>query len=397
MVLGFAFLALLAGVLPLVSSLERVLFGRPILDEGWLVASPVGALIGAFDGTFRTSVGWVYWASIGTLWGLCLAGLTAASVVLPRSWQDGGPVGEDKSMSLVRRRVRFRSARTGLRPWSLRWGNPFLWICSRDRTPNLLAWSVVGTIGVVWLCFYGGSWDASSQSVQRSSFIICMLVAFAAHVLFKTLVAIEASRRFSEDRANGALELLLVTPMPPAMILQGQRTALRRHFFRPMFGILALNAALVWLVGNAGGLSVAGRDRVIFDTLFIGGAVLLWLDVHALMWVGMRSALRAPRHAKAVWRALLVVMGPAWLGIISFIMIGVSAQGLREETVQTMFTLWILIGGLYSIATGAIAKADLFRNFRRWAAGGASPSPWSETLRVAPSLVPRPNPPGSTS
>jgi hypothetical protein len=111
-----------------------------------------------------------------------------------------------------------------------------------------------------------------------------------------------------------------------------------------------------------------GRDRVIFDTLFLGGAALLWLDVHALIWVGMRSGLRARRHVKAVWRTLLRVMAPAWLGIIAIIMIGMAGRGLREETVQTMFTLWIVIGGLYSAVTGAIARVELFRSFRRLAA-----------------------------
>ena len=369
MMISFAILTLLTGVLPVMSSLERILFGRPILDERWLVASPVGGLTGAFDGTFRSSVGWIYWASIGTSLGFCIAGLIGASIVLPRGWQENHKGDRDKPMSTIWRRFRYRVHRPVMQEWSLRWGNPFYWICSRHRTPELLAWVVVGVIDVVWFLFFGASWNGKVQSVQRSSFIICMFTAYAAHVLFKVMVAIEASRRFSEDRANGALELLVVTPLPTAMILRGQRAALRRQFLRPMFGILALNAGLVWLVGNAVGLSMNGRDRVIFDTLFVGGAALLWLDVHSLMWVGMRSGLCARRHVKAVWRTLLRVMAPAWLGIVAIIMIGMTGRGLREETVQTMFTLWIAISGCYSAMTGGIAKAGLFRNFRQLAAG----------------------------
>jgi hypothetical protein len=164
-----------------------------------------------------------------------------------------------------------------------------------------------------------------------------------------------------------------------------------------MFGIVALNAGLVWLVGNAKGLSMNGRDRVIFDTLFMGGAALLWLDVHALMWVGMRSGLCARRHVKAVWRTLLRVMAPAWLGIIAIIMIGMAGRGLREETVQTMFTLWIVIGGLYSAVTGAIAKAELFRSFRRLAADETTRPRRMDMVGLQPGLVLRPARAGSSS
>ena len=368
MVMTFAFLAFTGGILPLIPSVEQMLFKRAIFDTAWLVPSPYGAVTGAFDSTYRTSKGWLFWTSIVTLWGLSLAGLAAASYLLPRRWQEKGRSATPATRRSFRRRVRFVADETPARRPLL--GNPFVWLSSRDRMPNVLAWTVVGVIGAIWLFFFRGSWGVSGSAAQRSSFIVCMFVALAAHVLFKAVLAIEATRRFSEDRLSGALELVLVTPVRPAAILQGQRSGLRRHFLLPMLGLMVINAGLVWLAGNAEGLSINGRDRVIFDTLFIGGAALLWIDVQALIWVGMRSGLRATRQARAVWATLLRVMMPPWLGVVLIVMIGISGRNLSAEAVQTMFTSWILLSALYGAATAAAVKADLFRNFRRLASGG---------------------------
>jgi len=380
MVMTFAFLAFTGGILPLIPSVEQMLFKRAIFDTAWLVPSPYGALTGAFDSTYRTSRGWLFWTSIMTLWGLSLAGLAAASYLLPRRWQEKGRTATPVTRRSLWRRVRFASDETpARRPLP---GNPFVWLSSRDRMPNVLAWTVVGVIGAVWLGFFRGSWGMSATAAQRSSFIVCMFVAVAAHVLFKAVLAIEATRRFSEDRLSGALELVLVTPVRPAAILQGQRSGLRRHFLLPMLGLMVINAGLVWLAGNARGLSINGRDLVIFDTLFIGGAALLWIDVQALIWVGMRSGLRATRQAKAVWATLLRVMMPPWLGVVLIVMIGISGRNLSAEAVQTMFTLWILLSAIYSAATAAAAKADLFRNFRRLASGGIEDASTKSVARL---------------
>ncbi len=381
-VFSFATLALLAGVLPLLGWLERVFLNQPVVQEFWLLASPVGSLLGSFESTYRTSQGWIYWGSIQSLWALCAAGLAFTSLVLPRSWQEGQRattagrwwwwcrrLGDD-------RRPLASARRFGLAD------NPFLWLVRRDRLPRLLAWTAVGSLGLLWLCFFCGSFLNSGRIRQNSSFAVCLFVALAAHMVFKGIVAMEASRRFSEDRSSGALELLLVTPLSPRAIVQGQLVGLRKHFRKPMVALLLTNVALVWLIVWPNPLSMDRQDQGIFCGIFFGGALLLMLDVQSLSWTGMLAGLRARRHPRAVFAALGRVMLPPWLGLIVMFMMAVSSRAMRRETVTTLITLWFVFSAAYSVVLARMAQTQLLRNFR-WLAAGSP-----QIVKALPPVLP---------
>src|SRR6185503_12747022 len=69
--------------------------------------------------------------------------------------------------------------------------------------------------------------------------------AFWLHCIIKIWLALEACRRFVEDRRSGALELILSTPVTPDDILHGQWRALLRQFGVPILVVLLINAVLV--------------------------------------------------------------------------------------------------------------------------------------------------------
>jgi ABC-type transport system involved in multi-copper enzyme maturation permease subunit len=62
MVMSLVVIVAVAGVLPALGWLEQVTIGRTVVQEYWLLPSPVGAMTGAFDATYRTSKGWTFWA-----------------------------------------------------------------------------------------------------------------------------------------------------------------------------------------------------------------------------------------------------------------------------------------------------------------------------------------------
>jgi hypothetical protein len=368
--------------------------GRPLVQEYWLLPSPVGALTGAFDATYGTSKGWMFWASVGTLWFLCLTGLTAASLLLPRTWQEGRRADTVRERPSVWQRMRFRDAQQSAR-WRHRLSeNPFFWLAGRDRLPNVLASVSICLLGLLWLAFFLGIFlSKNGSSQQRVSFFVSMFVALGTHILFKAIVAMEASRRFSDDRSSGALELLLATPLSPLDIVRGQLAALRRHFLRPMLLLSLVNVLFFWMALGPDPLSFGGKDAAIFGRIFFGGGVLLFVDFHALGWIGMLAGLRARRHTRAVASTLARLMLPAWLGLAAIFMLGAVGRNLGQETVSNLISAWFLCSGAYSIVMALSAKRQLLGNFRLLTAGlpsrarraGASPEPALIHFRSVPS------------
>ena len=61
-----------------------------------------------------------------------------------------------------------------------------------------------------------------------------VFTALLLHGMLKGWVALEASRQLGTDRHNGALELLLCTPLDVPTILRGQWLAIVRQFAGPV-------------------------------------------------------------------------------------------------------------------------------------------------------------------
>jgi hypothetical protein len=238
---------------------------------------------------------------------------------------------------------------------------PFHWLALRDERIGRWATGLLLGALVVWLGFY---LHAGSPRVGRPAFVIALFITFGLKVMITT----EATRRLSEDRQSGALELLLVTPLPPEEIVAGQRAALFRQFRMPLAILTLLNLLLVVLVAREVNNST---DEGIFLTMFLGGILALFADAYVLGVVGMWSALTTKRHTRAVLKTIRYVLLPSWCAILLFWFIGLTSGGISTEEVQAMVITWFFLGLIVDAVVVALALARLATGFRELAAGQA--------------------------
>ena len=330
-----------------------------------LLPSPVSAYQRAFDVQYRYGTGaHDFWLSLGVIFGLGLSGIVLASLMLPLAWRRQGSEAPVKTRSNWNKR-RSRAMNVARRTALLKW-NPFYWLSVRDATPRRTALRTLIVLGIIWAGFWAATFYPDSRGLPFSAeppFVISLFIACGLHVLFKVMVATEASRRLNLDRQSGALELLLVTPVSVDTILQGQKRALTRHFRWPLLILCAVNLGLCLSVTQSASLHMGHGDQDIFTELFLGGIVMLLMDFHALGWVGMWRGLNSPKHSRAVIGTLLRVLAPNWLAI--FLLIFTRPSFRSESDVVVVFTLWFVLGGIVDVVAGIVARENLRTSFRR--------------------------------
>lgn len=103
--------------------------------------------------------------------------------------------------------------------------NPFQWLCTRDR---LRRFYPVGILVVLlgFLC-----WFIVEEPGALKAFPFHMVMTFLLVFVTRAMFAAECSRRFSEDRDQGALELLLTTPISARTLLAGHSRGCRAQLF----------------------------------------------------------------------------------------------------------------------------------------------------------------------
>ena len=381
-------LVILGGLSPVLMFLEMVLAGRGGPAEPWLLATPVGTLIWAYEGSYARGYRLPFWISSGVFWGLAIGALGVASLAIKRAHHEKAVPARRAGVRTFWQRLRW--ANPPARPGTRRGlnGNPFLWLCCRDRLARVLAWAVVISLGGIWLCFFGVAGMGQRGSLEVA-YGISMIVAFLLHLGFKAVVALEAGRRFSEDKQSGALELLLVTPLPPRAIVHGQWLALRRHFRGPLFALLTVNAVSFWALGIANMMKLPTDGRVFFGQAFVLGAVALLVDFYALSWVGMLMGLRSRRHNRAVLATLARILLLPWLGVVLFIIVAGVGGGVRDDDLPGYALVWFVAGFLFSLAQAAWARGELLGRLRRWASNDRALTPEAVRVLMATSAITR--------
>lgn len=357
LVTAFFLLLLLTGILPALWWAQWLLFKLPAFDF-LLWPSPAYAYMKGFDDRYAFGGGpHDYWMSIITIAALAVGSLLAANLLLPHSWKQG-------NASLAGNWWRkFRPIRAVPRP--IRWRrhvgtNPMLWLMTRDTSARRAAIRLLVILAPFWFAFMLASLFTSQF---RATFIICLIIAYAMHLVVKILIIVEAGRRLNEDRRSGALELLLATPLEPRAILDGQKLALHRQFFGPLFALTAINVVLLataFIFHKH--LSMRGDDLLIFTELFVGGILMLLLDFSAAGWVGMWHGLTIKKHPHAVMHTVARLMLIPWLMIFFLIAL---AQGFRSAgSAFVTFGIWLAIGAAVDLVTAGLARSELESRFR---------------------------------
>jgi ABC-type transport system involved in multi-copper enzyme maturation permease subunit len=246
-----------------------------------------------------------YWASFGCSQLLAWGFLIAASFVLPRVLRERGSAPQGRAK-------RFRKldpvARASRRTRLLE-GNPVRWLGGGEVRTPWPAW---------WLSF---AWLACALAVgligDAEGPMLLAYFSIPFGFLLKVLFAAQACRFFAEARSNGALELMLCTPLTDRQVISGQVSVLWRAFSGPLILFVAglFVPALIRFVSLLSASRFEPMVGIVGGTL-LSGAQLLRLvgDLFAIQWVGMALALtgKRPRLAPAL-TILWVLVLPSFL------------------------------------------------------------------------------------
>ena len=342
----------LSGILPSLWWLQKSLFSSAGLDP-LLWFSPVQVFIRALDPYYQIRSGpWDFWLPLTVIFVVGIGCLAVSALLLPRTWHesveksprrkertntsdDGGNLDGNGVGANLSRGNRIRDDR------DLLVANPYQWLAARDNSSRKFGWKIAGLL----LAVLALATMASIFSHEHiKPFIVCMFAGYALHQVVKWVGALESTRQILTDRQSGAWELLLVTPLDEARILEGQRRAFRGKF-RGLVGVASLvNISLaVMVLGFPRELQIHGKDRFIFLELFIGGVIALWLDFWTIEQLGVWAALRARKHHRAVLATSgLVMIGP-WAGLLLMIFI-MNARNVSQGAIPVIFGSWFLFG-----------------------------------------------------
>ena len=188
----------------------------------------------------------------------------------------------------------------------------------------------------------------------------------------------------AEDRRQGALELLLSTPLTVKDILRGQLLALRRQFEGPV-AVVLLVFLLFMLLGASDALSQQEpADRSFWVLLWAAGMVMLLADLAGLYWLGMWQGLTAKNPTRAAATNLGCILLLPWavatLGMLAASLVWSNA----EDTLVIRFflVLWFGLGLAADLAFGAWSRHRLLTEFRLAATRRYEPLPgfWKRLL-----------------
>jgi hypothetical protein len=354
MVAAFLIVLFFAGGIPLLAAICHQWGPTRPLAECLLIPSPGYAAVLAFESPFTKSPFNYFYTSISFTHSLSWILLGAASLIVPRTWQDKGLTAEETRRQERLNRLKLGSSqqRLGFRRRLLEI-NPFYWLVARQRMKSFLVWVFLASVALIWmlgLIFNPHDWK------QDEAYLF---TAIAVHTILKFWVVTEACQRFSLDRQSGALELLLSTPISVSAIVRGQWQGLERQFAGPVLAVLL--ADFVFLL--------AGRRESGLATMWVAGMIVFVADLLTLGWLGMWRGLNSRRPNRAAAAALVRVLVLPWMTFLLFMtFVGVTGGfdgGHSIWNVQVMIILWGVISLVFNAVFGLPARQRLVEEFRQ--------------------------------
>ncbi|TVQ61055.1 MAG: hypothetical protein EA379_07175 [Phycisphaerales bacterium] len=259
------------------------------------------------DATMLAGEAWIvrFWmGSPVTAWcvGSALLSVTllgACSITARRMGEGGQGLGANWLRSIFR--LGTRGSRE--RPARHVWLNPIAWREATVRSatlPKLVArWAFLGA-GALWgiglvAAHYGG--------MDNTTFRFALLATVWIELAIVTLIAINmSSTAVSREREDGTLDLLLTTPVTPAMYLGGKLRGII-SYLAPLLAVPLGTIALAALYVLSGGL---GRDGGVTAPTQVGAIGVV--DVPVVL---PEAAILAPLSV-APFIAFVVMIGLAW-------------------------------------------------------------------------------------
>lgn len=304
---AFCVTLLFSAGIPALGAIIAEMRNIPKLHPFFYVPSPGFACVMAFDKA-RRAPGAVdlFYLSIVTVHMLAWMFLLLACRIVPRTWHDKV---EGSTKNPVRRRwlqIVFGTPeqRRALRRALLEI-NPVYWLTSRDRLKTYLVWIFLLSIGILWVW---GLWKYPRTWKDDSVYV---MTAILAHSILKIWLTTEGTRQFGLDRRNGALELLLSTPLSVRQIVRGQLLSLWRQFAAP---------AAVVVVADFVFMSAANQGTS-WKLFWVAIIVVFVLDLITLAWVSMWLGLCHKSSSRASGGALSRILVLPWVAFLLLVMV----------------------------------------------------------------------------
>ena len=321
---------------------------------------PAYSLYLCFDVNYQAAREY-FWLSAGVTHALTWLLAAFSSWLVPHSWQDRQS-GQGETYWADRWRIWVYGKpdeRKALRT-RLLGVNPFCWLASRARFKPAGVWVFLGFVACWWLYLRAVMhlhWFEESFS---------LLTALMLNSVLKLWIGIEAGQRLAEEQKMGSLELLLSTPMSEHEILRGQFLALKRQFLKPLMVVIGLEIVFMLAVSKYSVLPSADVARQV--AFGLAGIVLLILDISALIWVALLTALTARNPTRASASAILRVLVLPW---VIFAMVaaiaGLWSAGGPDPGWKFYLSLWFWLGILADLGFGLPAWRQLRMRFRELA------------------------------
>lgn len=332
-----------------------------------LTGNPIRLFAAAAEASFGFPAGAAaYWQSLIVLATTALGLIVWAGLKLPGVWRSASPATKSPDPATPSA-VPFRRPQIDLRAIESEELPAFQWLVMRDISLSRTAVILLAMM----LTVHAGFCIASiSNSFEPAAFFGSLAIAYAMHLILKLFLAVEAVRRLNEDRRSGALEQLLVTPMPVSAILAGMRRGLARKFRIP--AVLAGISSVFLILSLIGLASVDNMDDEAFGIFlfaYLGSIALIPLDFNAIAWSGMLSGLREKSPNRATLATIRRTMLTGWIGIffLAFITFGDLVDS--AEAAFAWWMVWFLTVLTLNLVEKNTAQNKLTREFRLVAAG----------------------------
>jgi ABC-type transport system involved in multi-copper enzyme maturation permease subunit len=326
----------------------------------WLLPSAGHSYYFAFDDTYKSGAR-EFWWSAGVIHALGWLFILMACVIVPRVWQERPgsahvlrwrELWHRWSFGGVTERVGFRSR--------LLDQSPYFWLSARARLKPGYVWMVLGVVACVWV------WGVAKWHRNWLNEGTYILTGLLLNMLIKVWFGLEAGRQLAEDRRQGALELLLSTPLTIREILRGQQLALRRQFQGPVIVVLVASFLLMMAAFSDALFKEASESLGYWAWWWAAGMAMLVADLVAMYWVGMWRALTARNPTRAalgnLGRILVLPWVVLFLGALASVLL-LSHTGV-DITPKVLLGSWVVVGVAADIGFGSWAKHKLLTEFR---------------------------------
>lgn len=366
----FLLIVLLAAGIPVLTLIVGAYLNLDKELLWWFTLSPGTSIVAAINNN-PTTIPWeLYWSSVGFTFFYAVLFAGVAAIVVPRIWQQ-----RVESTARIRRGdadVALAAARRAARQQLLD-VSPTCWLGSRGRLRGLWLWVFLGCVGAGWLWAYFEERSAMLSLGMSTGWM------FFVHGVIKIFVASEAVRTYAEDFKQGALELILCTPLTVGEVVRGQLLNVVRYFRWPILAVLGVDVLLLMVGRSTGDLS---GDRALGSQFFVAMMVFFVIDCAAITMVGLWQGLTSRNSRQALTSTVVRILVVPWIlfGLLN-LFAGLVVERSIPESLQLplLVVLGLMINGLF----GWQSWEQLHQNLRLVAAsryGGRQPASWWAAL-----------------